>query len=78
MGDEAFMLSQLEQKLERRLWQCIKMKIGAIDFETELSILQSIRKRFTPEPKLSLRVDANGAFPSKKDALNKLKQLIGI
>ena len=72
MGDEAFMLSQLEQKLEEG-FQCIKMKIGAIDFKTELSILQSIRKRFTPE-EIELRVDANGAF-SKKDALNKLKQL---
>ncbi|WP_435625502.1 o-succinylbenzoate synthase [Flagellimonas sp.] len=72
MGDEAFMLSQLEQKLEEG-FQCIKMKIGAIDFKTELSILESIRKQFSPN-EIELRVDANGAF-SKKDALNKLKQL---
>ena len=72
MGDEAFMLSQLEQKLKEG-FQCIKMKIGAINFETELSILQSIRKRFTSE-EIELRVDANGAF-SKENALDKLKQL---
>lgn len=72
MGDEAFMLSQLQQKLQDG-FGCIKMKIGAIDFEKERSILKSIRKNFSPE-EIELRVDANGAF-SKEDALEKLKQL---
>ncbi|MEM9076461.1 MAG: o-succinylbenzoate synthase [Bacteroidota bacterium] len=72
MGDEAFMLSQLENKLEEG-FQCIKMKIGAIDFEKELSILESIRKRFSPS-EIELRVDANGAF-SPENALEKLKEL---
>nr|WP_298998498.1 o-succinylbenzoate synthase [uncultured Allomuricauda sp.] len=72
MGDEAFMLSQLEKKLEEG-FQCIKMKIGAIDFQTELSILKSIRQRFLPS-EIELRVDANGAFPPQ-EALKKLKQL---
>ncbi|WP_420322399.1 o-succinylbenzoate synthase [Flagellimonas sp.] len=72
MGDEAFMLSQLEKKLQQG-FQCIKMKIGAIDFEKELAILKFIRKNFTPN-EIELRVDANGAF-APENALNKLNLL---
>ncbi|MBO0323391.1 o-succinylbenzoate synthase [Muricauda sp. CAU 1633] len=72
MGDEAFMLSQLKQKLKDG-FQCIKMKIGAIDFAAELSILKTIRNNFTPQ-EIELRVDANGAF-SPTDAMEKLQQL---
>lgn len=72
MGDEAFMLSQLEQKLKDG-FSCIKMKIGAIDFETEIGILRSIRNNFTPD-EIELRVDANGAF-SPEDAKGKLERL---
>ena len=49
------------------------MKIGAIDFHTELNLLQSIRKNFSKKD-IELRVDANGAF-LPKDALEKLKRL---
>ncbi|MEO2051225.1 MAG: o-succinylbenzoate synthase [Allomuricauda sp.] len=72
MGSEAFMLSQLEQKLQEG-FRCIKMKIGAIDFETEIGILKSIRNNFSPE-EIELRVDANGAF-TPGDAMDKLNQL---
>ncbi|NAY91142.1 o-succinylbenzoate synthase [Muricauda sp. JGD-17] len=72
MGDEAFMLSQLEQKL-RDGFTCIKMKIGAIDFQKELSILKTIRSQFGPN-QIELRVDANGAFGAE-EAHIKLKQL---
>lgn len=72
MGDEAFMLSQLEQKLKQG-FQCIKMKIGAIDFKKELNILKSIRDNFSVE-QIELRVDANGAF-SYTEALDKLDTL---
>nr|WP_298789404.1 o-succinylbenzoate synthase [uncultured Allomuricauda sp.] len=72
MGDETFMLSQLEQKLKQG-FQCIKMKIGAIDFKKELEILKSIRDNFTVE-EIELRVDANGAF-SSTEALDKLETL---
>ena len=41
MGDEKYMLSQLEDKLEQG-FKCIKMKIGAIDFQKELAIIKSI------------------------------------
>jgi len=69
MGEEQFMLDQIDQKIKDG-FTCIKMKIGAIDFEKECAILESIRKRFSPED-LTLRVDANGAFLTQ-DVLIKL------
>jgi o-succinylbenzoate synthase len=72
MGDESFMKEQIEQKLKEG-FRCIKMKIGSIDFDQEIAILKSIRKKFSKE-QIELRVDANGAF-SRADALNKLKVL---
>lgn len=72
MGDKRFMLQQIKQKLTEG-FSCIKMKIGAIDFETELGLLKYIRKQFKKE-EVELRVDANGAF-STDQALNKLKRL---
>lgn len=72
MGDHAFMLKQLEQKLEAG-FRCIKMKVGAIDFDQELALLARIRDRFSKDD-IVLRVDANGAF-SPTDALHKLEAL---
>ncbi|TMU56293.1 o-succinylbenzoate synthase [Flagellimonas algicola] len=72
MGDENFMLSQMEEKL-RAGFHCIKMKIGAIDFNKELTLLKSIRKIFGPQ-EIELRVDANGAFEAA-ESLEKLKRL---
>lgn len=54
-------------------FRCIKLKIGAIDFEKELELLAHIRRHFTPA-QIELRVDANGAF-SPADALEKLHRL---
>ena len=72
MGSAEFMREQIEQKLAQG-YTCLKIKIGAIDFETELSLLNSIRSRFSAE-ELTLRVDANGAF-SRDDAPFKLEKL---
>jgi o-succinylbenzoate synthase len=72
MGSEAFMKEQITDKIDAG-FKCIKMKIGAIDFQKELDLLKSIRKEFSVND-IELRVDANGAF-SAKDALEKLKQL---
>lgn len=69
MGDETYMLEQLHQKLEQG-FNCIKMKIGAIEFKKEIAILESIRKEFSKD-QIELRVDANGAF-DPKEALQKL------
>lgn len=72
MGNKDFMFQQINQKIEAG-FDCIKMKIGAIDFETELELLKYIRTHFS-ESDIELRVDANGAFhPS--EALDKLGRL---
>lgn len=72
MGDKKFMKDQISAKLSEG-FNCIKLKIGAIDFETELALLKSIRDNFSEE-EIELRVDANGAF-HPDNALEKLKRL---
>lgn len=72
MGDKTHMLSQISEKLNRG-FTCIKLKIGAIDFEEELQLLRHIRQTYSAG-EVEIRVDANGAF-SEKEALEKLKQL---
>lgn len=72
MGTKEFMIQQIEDKLKEG-FTCLKMKVGAIDFEQELSILKSIRDRFSSS-EIELRVDANGAF-TPEEALFKLDQL---
>lgn len=72
MGTEDFMRQQIKDKVDFG-FKCIKMKIGAINFDSELEILKSIRKEFSSND-IELRVDANGAF-SSTDALEKLKRL---
>jgi o-succinylbenzoate synthase len=72
MGSTEFMKEQIKEKIDSG-FKCIKLKIGAINFETEIRLLKSIRKEFTSND-IELRVDANGAF-SPDHALEKLKQL---
>jgi o-succinylbenzoate synthase len=72
MGEESFMKQQIEEKLAQG-FRCIKLKIGAIDFDKELQLLRFIREHFTPE-QIEIRVDANGAFDLTV-ALDKLMQL---
>ncbi|MFC3880810.1 o-succinylbenzoate synthase [Algoriphagus namhaensis] len=72
MGEKEMMLRQIDQKLSEG-FSCIKMKIGAIDFDQELELLGYIRQKFDKD-EITLRVDANGAF-SAKDAPHKLQQL---
>lgn len=73
MGAKEFMVKQVEEKLAAG-FSCLKLKIGAIDFESELDILRSIRARF-PAELLEIRVDANGAF-SPENVQQKLEQLV--
>jgi len=72
MGDKQFMKEQISEKIKQG-FSCIKLKIGAIDFKTELDLLKSIRSNFS-EKEIELRVDANGAF-SPEEALRKLELL---
>lgn len=72
MGDYKKMLQQIETKMQSG-YRCIKLKIGAIDFDQELTLLRHIRAHFSAS-EVELRVDANGAF-SPKDAMDKLNRL---
>lgn len=72
MGDKAFMQQQIEKKLAEG-YSCLKLKIGSLDFTTELDILQGIRE-VAPAQTLTVRVDANGAF-SPQEAYKKLERL---
>ena len=72
MGDFNRMLAQIEKKMEAG-FRCIKLKIGAINFEEELALLQHIRSQYSSK-EIELSVDANGAF-SPTDAMEKLKRL---
>jgi len=72
MSEKEQMLNEAFQKIEAG-YKCIKLKIGGIDFVEELSILKEIRKNFPPE-KLTIRIDANGAF-SIEEANKKLDVL---
>ena len=72
MGSPEFMETQIREKLKDG-FTTIKMKIGAIDFDSELEILKGVRINYNKE-EIVLRVDANGAF-SPDDAMEKLKRL---
>ncbi len=72
MGDILFMKEQIEKKLKQG-FRCIKLKIGSLQFDQELHILQKIREKYSPE-EITLRVDANGAF-SREDPSQRLKLL---
>lgn len=72
MGEPAFMQRQIDEKLEQG-FRCIKLKIGAINFDDELRLLTGVRKRYSKEA-VTLRVDANGAF-SVAGAMKKLQRL---
>lgn len=75
MGNYSQMLEQIEAKMETG-YRCIKLKIGAIDFEEEIRLLGFIRQHFSRN-EIELRVDANGAF-SSVNALQKLERLAAL
>ena len=72
MGDKAFMQKQIREKIAAG-YRCIKLKVGALDFDTEKEIIKEIRKQFSADD-IELRLDANGGF-SAEQALEKLKIL---
>ena len=75
MGDVDYMKKQVREKIADG-FRCIKLKIGALDFDRELDILKSIRAEF-PAGEMEIRVDANGAF-NVDDAPGKLEKLAGL
>lgn len=72
MGDYVTMLSRIDAKISEG-YKCIKLKIGAIDFESEVSLIEHIRSVYPPDM-IELRVDANGAF-NYDDVMGKLERL---
>ena len=74
MGTSEEMKLQIEEKIEAG-FSCIKLKIGAIDFDKEVELLAYIRSHFTPEM-MEIRVDANGGFTAN-EALSKLEIIFG-
>lgn len=72
MGSYDEMMQRIEEKLNQG-YRCIKLKIGAIDFDKELDMVRSIRERFSPK-ELQIRLDANGGF-SYDEALYKMELL---
>lgn len=72
MGTKAEMQTRIREKLNSG-FRVLKLKVGALNFDEEISLLKSIRKEFSPDD-LELRLDANGAF-SPRDAMERLKRL---
>lgn len=70
MGNQQFMKEQIKEKLDAG-FKCIKLKVGALDFETELDIIKSLR---SVSEDLIIRLDANGAFQTE-DVLFRLRDL---
>lgn len=60
MGSEDFMIHQINEKIKMG-FTTLKMKVGALDFDKECRILETIRNSY-PTEKITIRVDANGAF----------------
>ena len=74
MGNQEEMKGQIEEKITQG-FQCVKLKIGAINFEEELALLRFIRLHFD-EHQIEIRVDANGAF-NENEALSRINQITG-
>lgn len=72
MSDMDLMLQQIAIKVYDG-FNCIKMKVGSLNFEKECDILHYIRKKYYRED-IIIRLDANGAF-KPDDCLYKLKEL---
>ena len=74
MGSLDFMREQVFEKIAAG-FDCIKLKIGALDFGKECQLLADIRAHYSAK-ELTIRVDANGAF-SPTEAQSKLQILAG-
>lgn len=72
IGKPEYIQQQVKDKLSEG-FRCLKMKIGAIDVDSELLILKDLRRHFSAD-EIELRVDANGAF-SFSEAKEMLKRL---
>lgn len=74
MGQPEYMRAQIQEKIHSG-FQCVKVKIGALEFEAEMKLLTELRAIGGKE--LEIRVDANGAF-SPAEAPYKLERLAAL
>lgn len=72
MGDFSAMMSRIDEKVKQG-FHCIKLKIGAIDWQKEVEMIEYIRNKYT-ESSLEIRVDANGGF-NMDNVFPRLKKL---
>lgn len=72
MGSRDEMKEQIISKLNDG-FTSLKLKIGAVDFTTELELLHFVRKQFSAS-EVEIRLDANGAF-TYEEALEKINRL---
>lgn len=72
MGGMDQMLQQIEIKTQEG-FNCLKLKVGGIDFERECDILQYVRRKYF-KMDIMIRLDANGAF-KPEDVMYKLHEL---
>ncbi|MBH45697.1 MAG: o-succinylbenzoate synthase [Flavobacteriaceae bacterium] len=75
MGDKHHMNSQIQEKIGQG-FDCLKLKIGVLHFEEELTLIKDIRTIYGAD-QLMIRVDANGAF-KPSEALSRLKSLANL
>ncbi len=73
MGNIEEMLHRAEEKIKSG-FNCVKFKIGSLDWESEYSLLKQIRRRC---PDIEIRVDANGAF-DVGNVMSRLEALAGL
>ena len=72
MGTFDEMHERIVEKLQAG-FHCVKLKVGAIDWQEELAMVDYVRSRFGGDV-LELRLDANGGF-SEAEAMARLKEL---
>lgn len=70
MNDKTSMIDQIDEKIDTD-FKCVKVKVGALDFSEELSVIKYLRSK---SDDLIIRLDANGGFPTNEALIN-LKKL---
>ena len=72
MNQAPVMRQAMDEKIAAG-FNCLKLKIGALDWDQELGLIRNVRQQYRAD-ELEIRVDANGAF-GKEEAFRKLDQL---
>jgi o-succinylbenzoate synthase len=71
--DSAEQMYEAAMEKQKQGFNCLKLKVGALDHDSECRLLEKMRKAFSPF-KMEIRLDANGAY-LPEDALPKVTDL---